>query len=90
MASPTQQPDLEALEERRDFLFLACCKSGTVADWAEYERVSADLRAKLLARLDAYLDRPWPASETVTIDHEALDRWVESPAARDYLPTSEE
>lgn len=63
-------PDLEALELERDAKFLACCKSGTTADWEAYEAVSAELRAKLLARLDAYLATPRIAdSPTITIDH---------------------
>ena len=86
------QPDLEALYQRRDDIF-AGLLAGTadLGDCAEYERLSAIIRATLCDRLDAYLDAHREAySPTVTIDLAACDAWAESYAARDYLPTSEE
>lgn len=72
------QADLEALEEQRDAKFLACCKSGTEADWAEYERVATDLRAKLLARLDAYLAAGCYEHLADVLHNEEMARYDES------------
>jgi hypothetical protein len=47
--------DLEALQARRDDLFATLCRvGGTPADWAELERITADLRAKLCDRMADY------------------------------------
>jgi hypothetical protein len=83
--------DLEALQARRDDLFATLCRvGGTPADWAELERITADLRAKLCDRLDAWSrERRTPDSPVVTIDPASADDWLESYAARDYLPESE-
>jgi hypothetical protein len=51
----TTLPDLEALEARRDDLYTLLCRNGgTPADWAECERLSRELRAKLCDRMADY------------------------------------
>jgi hypothetical protein len=85
-------PDLEVLYHRRDDLFAGILAGrGDLADIAEYERLSAVIQDRLCARLDRYLDAlRQPVSSVITIDHANADDWLESYAARDYLPASEE
>lgn len=60
---------LEALEARRDDLWLSLCRNGGDSEeWGELERLTANLQAALLD------DHLWPP---VAIDHAALEEWYQ-------------
>jgi hypothetical protein len=84
-------PDLELLYARRDDLEALLFRGlGTPADWDEQRRLSTLIQDALVARLDAYLSRPWPESETITIDTTGLDDWYAQQERTDpYLQAEE-
>jgi hypothetical protein len=92
MTTQPDTPDLEQLYHRRDDLFAGILAGrADLADIAEYERLSTAIQDALCRRMDAYLDAlRRPVSSAIVIDHQQMDAWLESPSARDYLPTSEE